>query len=396
MPTPWVTDRLRIMRDWWRAYDAVVWDRWLAVVFTGLAVVPVLSSMSPEFGDLPRRPMDVFGVFLVLAQTAPLAVRSRWPAACLAVAGVSTAIHEALGYAPEFGSVSVYIALYSVGAHQERFRRVVAVAASAVFMVLTTVVLALGSPDSLTDDLIFYLLLAACWTVGAFVRQRRVEEAERRRLAAVAATATERARIARELHDVVTHHVTAIVVQADATQLFVESPDRVTTTLSTICKTGRQALSELRYLLDVLEATGESATPRSPVEGTLRNLVEQIRTGGQPVDLVEDGDQSALPVAVGLAVYRVVQEGLTNAMKYAAGQQTVVRVAHRDGHVEVEVTNDASPVPLSVGARKELSGGRGLTGLRDRVGKLGGELMAEEEPDGRFRLRAVIPSEGQP
>lgn len=123
--------------------------------------------------------------------------------------------------------------------------------------------------------------------------------------------------------------------------------------------------------------------------------MEQIRTGGQPIELVEDGGQPALTVAVGLAVYRVVQEGLTNAIKYATGQRTVVRVGHRAGHVEVEVTNAASPVPLSVGARKELSGGRGLTGLRDRVGKLGGELMAEEQPDG-FRLRAVIPRERRP
>lgn len=395
MSTTWGTTRLRVMRDWWRAYDAVVWDRWLAVVFTGLAFVPALSVMSPEFGDLPRRPMDVFAVVIVLAQTVPLAVRTRWPVVCLAIAGVAFAIHESLGYTPEFASATIYIALYSVGAHQERFRRVTVVAVSAAYVALVIVVSVLGSPDRLVDHVIFYLVFVVCWVIGAFVRQRRVEEAGRRRFAAAAATAAERARIARELHDVVTHHVTAVVVLADATQFVAESPDRVTTALTTIGKTGRQALSELRYLLDVLEATGESATARSPVEGTLRNLVEQTRMGGQPVELVEDGEGLALPVAVGLAVYRVVQEGLTNAIKYAAGQETVVRVGHRNGHVEVEVTNAASPVPLSVGARRELSGGRGLTGLRERVGKLGGELTAGEQPDGRFRLRAVIPSEGE-
>ncbi|WP_432835661.1 sensor histidine kinase [Dactylosporangium sp. CA-092794] len=384
MPTTRAADRLRTL-------DADVWDPWIAAAFTGLAFVPVLANMSAQFGDLPRRPADWFALVLVLAQTLPLAVRHRWPAACLAVVGAGFAIHEALAYPPQFSSVTVYLALYSAGAHQERFRRGTAVVASAGYVTLSTVVHVLGSPDRLADFLVFYLLLAVCWALGAFVRQRRAVEADRRRLAAAAATAAERARIARELHDVVTHHVTAIVVQADATQFLAESPDRVVKALTTIGGTGRRALAELRYLLDVLEATGESATPRTAAEESVRDLVEQTRLGGQPVELAEEGEPPALPVAVRLAVYRVVQEGLTNAVKYAAGQPTVVRVAYLDGRVEAEVTNAAAPVPLTVGARRDLSGGRGLTGLRDRVGTLGGELTAGERPDGGFRLRAVIP-----
>ncbi len=387
MPKTWLTARSRMLRDWWRAYDAVVWDRWLAAVFTALAFVPSLSAVSAEFGDLPRRPAGVLALVLMLAQTVPLAVRSRWPAACLAVVGLSFAIYESLGYPPQFGSVTVYLAVYSAGAHLERFRRGMAVAASAAYVAFSAIVRVLGSPDGVADFLIFYLLLVACWVLGAFVRQRRAEDAIRRRLAAADATAAERARIARELHDVVTHHVTAMVVQSDATQFVAESPERVVTALTTIGEAGRQALSELRYLLDVLEATGESATQRTPVTETVRDLVERTRMGGQPVDLVEDGDQSALPVAV----YRVVQEGLTNAVKYAAGQPTVVRVGNSGGHVEVEVTSDPAPVPLSAGAGGDLSGGRGLTGLRKRVGMLGGELTAGEQPDGRFRLHAMIP-----
>ena len=387
MPRTWLTARSRMLRDWWRAYDAAVWDRWLAAVFTVLAFVPSLSAVSTEFGDLPKRPAGVLALVLMLAQTVPLAVRSRWPAACLAVVGLSFAIYESLGYPPQFGSVTVYLAVYSAGARQERFRRGMAVAASAAFVAFSAIVRVLGSPDRLADFLIFYLLLVACWVLGAFVRQRRAEDAVRRRLAAADATAAERARIARELHDVVTHHVTAMVVQSDATQFVAESPERVVTALTTIGEAGRQALSELRYLLDVLEATGESATQRTPVTGTVRDLVERTRMGGQPVDLVEDGDQSALPVAV----YRVVQEGLTNAVKYAAGQPTVVRVGNSGGYVEVEVTSAAAPVPPSAGAGGGLSGGRGLTGLRERVGMLGGELTAGEQPDGRFRLHARIP-----
>ncbi|MEU4508740.1 histidine kinase [Nonomuraea wenchangensis] len=383
------SDRLRRLRKVWRVYDATVWDRWLAVVTTGLAFVPALSIMSVQFGDLSGRPADAFQIVLILAQTVPLAVRTRWPAACLTINGTAFMIHETLGYPMQFGTVTVYIALYSVGAHQERFRGVIAVVASAAYVGLCVAVVLLGSPVLQSEFLVFYLLFAGCWLGGAFVRGQRLQEAERRRLATEAAAAAERARIARELHDVVTHHVTAIVVQADATQFVATSPERVVTALSTIGGAGRRALAELRYLLDVLEATGESARP---VVGSVRDLVEQTRSGGQPIELVEDGDQPSLPVGVGLAVYRMVQEGLTNAVKYAQGRPTTVRIGYRDDRVEVEVTNAAAAVP--VGARSSLSGGRGLAGLRDRIGALGGELAAGEQPDGGFRVSASIPVGG--
>ena len=390
MPTTRVADRLRTPRAWWRACDAAVWDRRLAVLFTVLAFVPAVSTMSAEFGDLPRRPTDAFSVVLALAQTLPLAVRGRWPAACLAITGVAFAVHETLAYQPQFSTVTVYVALYSVGAHQERFRRTVAGVATLAFVALCVVLRVLGSPNRLVDFLIFYVIFTAFWVLGAFVRRRRADEADRRRRAEETATAAERARIARELHDVVTHHVTAIVVQCDATRLLVESPDRVDSALTAMGGTGRQALAELRYLLDVLEATGES-TPRSPVQATVRDLVEQTRRSGQPVELTEEGDPPVLSVGVGLAVYRVVQEGLTNAVKYAPGRPTSVRTGYRDGRFEVEVTNVAAPAPISVGARRSLSGGRGVAGLRERLATLGGELTAGERPDGRFRLHAVIP-----
>ncbi|MFG1642877.1 sensor histidine kinase [Amycolatopsis sp. NPDC049252] len=393
MPTTWVRRRLGTLRTWWQACDAAVGDRWLAVVFTVLAFVPALAAMGAEFGDLPRRPADLLALVLVLAQTLPLAVRRTRPVASLAIIAAAFAVHETLAYPPHFGTVTVYLALYSAGAHLERRRVAVAAAATAAHVGLCVALTAFGSPDRLAAFLVFYLIFVVFWVLGTFVRHRRLAEAERRRSAAAAATAAERARIARELHDVVTHHVTAIVVQADATQLLVESPDRVVKALAAMGGAGRQALAELRHQLDVLEATGESAPPGS-VQGTVRDLVERTCTAGQPVELVETGAAYALPVEVSLAVYRVVQEGLTNAVKYAAGQPTEVRTSYRDRQVEVEVTNTAAPVPISVGVRRELAGGRGLAGLRQRVVALGGGLAAGEQPDGRFRLHAVIPIAG--
>ncbi len=412
------TGQLRALRDWWRAHDPVVWDRWLAVAFTALAFVPELSAISAELGDLPARPGGVFAVVLLLAQTLPLAVRSRRPAVCLTAVGLSFAVYEALGYPAQFGSVTVYIALYSAGAHQTRFRRATMVAATVAYAGLAIAVRVLGSPDGPAVFLVFYLPLAACWVLGSVVRRWQAEEAERRRLAAAAATAAERVRIARELHDVVTHHVTAMVVQSGAAQY--GAPDQVSTALTSIGDTGRRALTELRSLLDVLDPV--TVTAHETAAGTVRDLVEHARRGGQPVELIEfgvlsgdggdlaptcqpvgapgtgdqpaGGDGPAVPAAVELAVYRVVQEGLTNAVKYAAGQPTVVQVGYRGGRAEVEVTNVAPLVPLSGSAKRALSGGRGLAGLRDRIGTLGGELTAGPEPDGRFRLRAVIPVGG--
>ncbi|MFI8202148.1 sensor histidine kinase [Streptomyces sp. NPDC085937] len=394
----WSAPFLRAPLHRWRERDALLKDGVLALALTLLSFVPTLSGVGAQIGDLPERPADVLGVGLVLAQTLPPAFRRRSPAACLAVVAVAFAVHQALGYATTFGSVGLYVALYSAGAHQVRFRRGLAALASAGYAVLAVVLDHLGSPQSLPDYLAFGLVLAAVRQVGSTVRTRRAEEAERRRLTAEAATAAERARIARELHDVVTHHVTAMVVQSDAAQfLLTSAPDRAADSLTAVSDTGRRALTELRYLLGVLEATGEAASTdleradRAPARGRLEDLVEQARRSGQPVEFDEAGERRPGGVDVELAAYRVVQEALTNAMKYAAGQATRISLRHGDEHLGIEVTTDG---PVSAPVRREPgpAGGRGLAGLRARVRMLGGELNAGPRPEGGFEVRATIPS----
>ncbi|MET8099760.1 histidine kinase [Streptomyces sp. NPDC005236] len=370
----------------------------LALVLTALAFVPTLSQIGAQIGDLSDRPSSPLTVGLTLAQTLPLAVRTRRPAACLAVVGGAFAVHQALGGPATFGSVGLYAALYSAGAHQVSFRRALAAVAGAGYAVLAVVLHRLGSPERIPDYLAFFLVLAGVWLVGGGVRRWRAEESERRRLAAEVAAADERARIARELHDVVTHHVTAMVVQADAAQfLLTSAPERAGDGLTAVSDTGRRALTELRYLLGVLEATGQSASvDRAPTPGRVGDLVAQARMSGQPVEFTERGEWRAQGVDVELAVYRVVQEGLTNAMKHAAGQRTQVLVQYGDEHIEIEVATEGSApssaaVPAARGAGR--AGGRGLTGLRERVRMLDGELVAGPRPDGGFRVRAVIPAQ---
>jgi signal transduction histidine kinase len=368
---------------------------WLAAVLTALAFTPPLAAIGTTVGDLPRRELDLLAVLLTLGMTVPLAVRTRWPAGCVAVIGISFAVHESLGYPPTFGAVALLLALYTAGAYQHRFRLALAGTAAAGYLAFCLVLHLLGSPDRAADFVVFFLALAATVAIGALVRRRRGEEAERRRLEAEAATAAERARIARELHDVMTHHVTAMVVQANAAGFLIASPGGVTEALSTISETGREALGELRSLLSVLEATGESAKARQiPALGSVPALVRRTKLGGQPVELVEEGEPPTLSADAELAGYRVVQEALTNAVKYAAGRRTLVHIGYAREVVTIDVTTEGHD-PVAAGhsvAPAELRGGRGLNGLRERVRHVGGELAVDGEPDGRFRVQATIPA----
>ncbi|RKE23475.1 sensor histidine kinase [Streptomyces sp. TLI_171] len=411
----WSLPLLRAPLDRWRERDVLLKDGVLALALALAAFVPTLAGIGAQIGDLPERPAGGLGVGLVLAQTLPLAVRRRWPAACLAVVAGAFAAHQALGFATTFASVGLYLALYSAGAHQVRFRRGLVAVAGAGYALLAVGLHRLGSPQSVPDYLAFFLVLAAVRLLGTAVRTRRTEEAQRRRLAAEAATAAERARIARELHDVVTHHVTAMVVQADAAQFLIASaPERVAEGLAAVSDTGRRALTELRYLLGVLEATGDSATTgssatgewatgeqadRAPALGRVRDLVEEARRSGQPVEFSEQGERRPHGVDVELAAYRVVQEALTNALKHAAGEPTRVLLRYGDQQLGIEVATDGPGTghgPATVPAARKpgrATGGRGLAGLRERVRLLDGELEAGPGPAGGFEVRATIPSD---
>ncbi|MFI5586208.1 sensor histidine kinase [Amycolatopsis sp. NPDC051758] len=370
--------KLGRLRNRWAAVTPAARDGALAVAVTAAAFVPGLEMLGAQFGDLPRHDGGFFAVVLVLGQTLPLAVRSRWPAATLAVIAIFFAAHEVLAYSPTIGSLALYFALYSAGAREERFRRALSVAASAGYVVFTVLLILRGSPSGLLTFAVYYAVLVLFWLLGTLVRQRRRQEAERRRLTARAAAADERARLARELHDVVTHHVTAMVVQADAARFL--PPERVPEVLTTITGSGRDALTELRFLLGVLEATGA----RTPGLGALRGLVEQP---GRAIELVEAGERPALPAETELTAYRIVQEALTNAAKYAAGRPATVRVDYGADVLEIAVTTEGPATGPGVLG----SGGRGLAGLRDRVGALGGRFTAGPSAEG-FRVSAQIPT----
>ncbi|MGW0568168.1 sensor histidine kinase [Streptomyces tauricus] len=399
----------------WGALGVVGRDAVFTVVLAPLVFAPVTAPIGAQFGDLPERPPGLPGVLVTAALWLPLVLRRSRPGMCLALVAGAFAVHELVGYPQTCASLGLYIALYSLGAHGNRsggVRR--ALAGAAVITAFTLFALGLhhrGSPQRMPDFVLMFLILVVCWAVGRAVRARQDGEAERRRLSVEAAMARERARIARELHDVVTHHVTAMVVQADAAQfLLADAPERVETGLEAISDSGRRALRDLQHLLGVLKASGgtsdgtaadgpagaPSAPDRTPAPGGLSELVEQTRTAGQPVELAERGERRELATAVELAAYRVVQEALTNALKHAPGHRTRVEVHYGREDVEVEVTTEGAPATAITQRRGPLGrgGGHGLIGLRERVSVFGGELLAGNRPDGGFSVHARIPSAG--
>ncbi|PSM45401.1 two-component sensor histidine kinase [Streptomyces dioscori] len=402
-------------------------DAVFTVLLAPLVFAPVTAPIGAQFGDLPERAPGLPGALVTAALWLPLVLRRRWPAVCLALIAGAFAVHELAGYPKTCASLGLYIALYSLGAHGKRavgMRRALPVAVAVTAFTLFALGLHhRGSPQQVPDFVLMFLILGVCWAVGRTVRARQEGEAERRRLSVEAAMARERARIARELHDVVTHHVTAMVVQADAAQfLLADAPERVETGLEAISDSGRRALRDLQHLLGVLKASGEttgdtsvgpsggraadgsasaSSTPdRTPEPGRLSDLVEQTRTAGQPVELAERGERRELATAVELAAYRVVQEALTNALKHAPGHRTLVQVHYGRKDVEVEVTTEGTPATVATAHAQRRrpplgrGGGHGLIGLRERVSVFGGELLAGGRPDGGFSVRARIPSAG--
>ena len=257
-----------------------------------------------------------------------------------------------------------------------------------------------NDPEGAFGDLAWLaLVFGVAWVVGFGLGQKfregdeakeRAERAEREREEqARLAVAEERARIARELHDVVGHSVSVMTVQAaGARRLLDPDQEREREALMVVEQTGREALAEMRRLVGVLRRPEEAPAlaPQPSLEHVDR-LVEQAREAGLPVELRVEGDPVELAAGLDLTAYRLVQEGLTNAVKHARATHADVLLRYDDGHVELTVTDDGT------GDGGGESGGHGLVGMRERVSVYGGELEAGPRPGGGYRLRARLPIE---
>lgn len=364
----------------------MVRDSPLALLLAGVSLLPAFHNSGTQIGNLPHRPFDALAVVAVALQSLPLAVRRRWPAVCLVLVSAGFVFDQFRAYHLVAGT-ALPIALVSAGAWLERNRRVTAVLLSVACLPVVAALELLGASETPEDYVLFYLALVLAWGIGTWLRSTRAAEAERRRHVSEATRAAERTLIARELHDVVTHHVTAMVVQAEAARYLTAAPERLDAALDAVTDTGRRAIADLRHMLDLLKADHDTGTPSA---GDLRALVERTRRAGQPVDFTEEGGPAGPAGGASFVAYRVVQESLTNALKHARGSRTEVRVRHDEKEITVEVRTDGD------GSRAGSPGGsgRGLTGLRERVDALGGEFSAGPRAGG-FVVRARIP-DGSP
>jgi signal transduction histidine kinase len=241
------------------------------------------------------------------------------------------------------------------------------------------------------------LIFAIVWIVGFTLGRKSAEADQARERAAHAerereararlAVADERARIARELHDVVGHSVSVMTVQASGVRrLLRPDQEREREALLIVERTGREALAEMRRMVGVLRRPEEApALAPQPSLEQIERLVEQAREAGLPVELRIEGEAIELPAGVDLTAYRLVQEGLTNAIKHANASRAEVLVNYGDGEVEVTVIDNGNGLGNGDG------GGHGLVGMRERVSVYGGELDAGPQPGGGYRLRAKLP-----
>jgi signal transduction histidine kinase len=286
------------------------------------------------------------------------------------------------------------IALYSLGAYDTGERAAVGLAAALVVLGVTT---ARDSDATITDLTAPALLFAVAWGVGRMMRSRGVETAALRRRAAQieakqvererAAAEAERARIARELHDIVAHRVSTIVIQSDAGLATAEEPERSRQAFEAIGESGRQALLELRRLLGVLRGGGEpGAVEPQPGLGRIQTLLSEVAGAGLRVDADIEEPLGPLSPGLDLAAYRVVQEGLTNALRHGDGRARL-NMQRNGESLCVEIRNLRRPDPPRFGGT-----GLGLAGMRERVRLFGGELSAAAAGD-EFVLAVRLPLE---
>jgi signal transduction histidine kinase len=394
---------------WLRRHPMLV-DGGLAAVlaFLGVATTVAMVVRPGSSVGLSRPagvPLAVVGIPLAIALAVPVIFRRSHPVAAFAAAAVIGGIQVLLNVRPTATDLVIVILLYTLAAYTPRR---VSVTGLVICLLGSAVAVARWMPGQLTvldaiavGSILFAGPSVIAWVFGDSMRYRRAYytsledraarlEAERDAQAQIAAAA-ERARIARELHDVVAHNVSVMVVQADGASYALDSdPDRARQALAAIASTGRQALMEMRRMLGVLRRADDGTEPeRAPLPGIgqLGELLEQARATGLAVSFTVEGVPQPLPDGAALAAYRIVQESLTNTRKHGgprAAAQVLLR--YLEDALLLRVTDDGlGTTAASDGA------GHGLTGMRERVAVYGGWVQAGPRPAGGYQVTARLP-----
>jgi signal transduction histidine kinase len=386
------------MREHLRSKRGAISDAALALLLFAAGTWELL--VEPFGDDVVSGPL-AFNLAAVACATLPLAARRSAPLAVVAAVFVAIAVRalaeEPLEIYPPI--LAGLVAAYSVAAYTTTWA---AVGGLAVAVGAVEIAAARGTDgDASPDPVAAPILLAAVWAVGrvagsrharARALERRAAERDRRRAEeARAAVSAERRRIARELHDAVSHSLALIAMQAAGAEgILHRDPERAGRSLRSIERAAREGLTEMRRLLGLIgEDEGKPELAPRPGIDRLPALVDGARGAGLAVSFESEGDARPVSPAVDASAYRIVQEALTNAAKHAGRCHARVWLCWRPDALEVEVTNDGVTQP----AGNHESPGRGLIGMQERVLLVGGELKAGRQPNGRYRVLARLPLE---
>jgi len=382
----------------WRRMPATLFDAGFGVA-TAVATLVVLAFGRPGVEGRPLTWVDALSAVGIVGL---ILVRRRWPIPVLAVSTALTVLGIALADRPDQFIVTTVVAAYTVAVQTDRRTAWVAggIAAAAVFAaivarsgegwfgpplgVIAWIGMAIAVGDATRSRRAY---VAAVEERARRAEQTREEEARRR-------VAEERVRIARDLHDVVAHHIAVISMHAGLAELSVSSrPEQASTSMGHVRQSAQTVLEELATILAVLRQNGDADAPTEPVRGLsqLGELLGSAAAAGLRVEHRQLGDARALPDTVDQAAYRIVQEALTNAHKHGAGGTADLSIAFRPDAVVVDVGNPVAAAPVLSG-----STGHGLTGMRERALTVGGSLAAGPEGTDRFRVHAVLPVPARP
>lgn len=376
-------------------------DALLALAIFVLGLTTRVDVADAGLGPYSREP-DAMNLVLILIGTFSLAWRRIFPATVLWIVLGSWAIDRLLDYPTTLASAGILLAFHAVGTELSS-RRSLRVGGSAVGLVTGWTAVGAFTLASVPWVAVFtqFLFTAGPLWLGREVHERRriIEELEdRARRAEIEreeqarkAVADERARIARELHDVVAHQMTVMTIQAEgAGRIAGDADPRIKDALETITSSGHSALAEMRRVVGLLRDADDDSVDLTPLPrlSDLEGLVGRVRNTGVAVELTVDGEHRPLPDGVELSAYRIVQESLTNAVQHGGpGVSTSVAVTFGEESLDVIVVDDGR----GAAAAPSNGGGHGLVGMRERVALLGGSLEAGAKPGGGYRVHATIP-----
>jgi signal transduction histidine kinase len=361
----------------------------VAVAVGAVAIGGTVSIANTHLQE-NREGIDALALVLLAVGPAALYVKRRLPVAVLCITVVSTTAYLLLDYprGPVFLAPIVAFVIAVLAGHRRAAWLALGLGYASFFWLPTLVgdepAPAVGKALGAAAWL---LVLAALTEIVAFRRERAREEERARRQEALARAGQERLRIARELHDVLAHNVSLINVQAGvALHLLDEQPQRARPALEAIKEASSETLREVRSVLGILRKPDEQP-PRAPTPGIagLEELISRTSAAGIPVRSEIRGEPRMMPASVDLAVYRIVQEALTNVARHADPAAAVVRLSYEEKAITVEVDDDGR------NARGNGMGGNGIPGMRERVVALGGQFSAGPRPGAGFRVRAHLP-----